>query len=128
VGAGLEKPRHGSLLHDELDSSADQGAWCCSGVKVFMASTNCAPDCALTVPTLDKHRHLRGNIGDIFPAAKSLNLRWKRCLSTPRHGFNAPLSKRAPSTTRTSIAARTPRLRPGAIGPEGAPIPIEVLG
>jgi hypothetical protein len=52
---------------------------------------------------LDKHRHLRGNTARHLAETKSLQRLRKRCFGTFRYRPNASLSKRAPSTTRTSL-------------------------
>jgi hypothetical protein len=55
------------------------------------------------VSTPDKQRHLRGHTGRHHSSAKSLEGPQKKCFGTSRHGSSAPLSKRAPSTTRPSL-------------------------
>jgi hypothetical protein len=55
------------------------------------------------VSTLDEHCHLPRNTEKHLPGAKSLKGLRKRCFGTSRGGSSAPLSKRPPSTTRTSL-------------------------
>jgi hypothetical protein len=55
------------------------------------------------VSTLDKHRHLRGHTKKDVPGVMSLKRLWKMRFGTSAHCSSASLSKRAPSTTRTSL-------------------------
>jgi hypothetical protein len=64
---------------------------------------NCAPDCALTGVYPRQTPSLTGEYRQIFCGGKLLKRRRKECFHVSTDRSNAPLSKRAPSTTRTSL-------------------------